>query len=45
MLDQAAPLANGTHKNATLYSVSNGALVITTDTGSSLADVLTQLVA
>ena len=39
VLDQAAPLANGTHKNANLYSVSNGALVITTDTGTTgLAD-------
>ena len=39
VLDQAAPLATGTHKNATLYSVKDGALVITTDTGAtSLAD-------
>ncbi|MBC7547884.1 MAG: malate synthase G [Polaromonas sp.] len=39
VLDQAAPLANGSHKNASLYSIRNGALVITTDTGSTgLAD-------
>ena len=39
VLDQAAPLANGSHKNASKYSVDSGKLVVTTDTGSTgLAD-------
>ena len=39
VLDQAAPLANGSHKNASKYSVDSGKLVVTTDTGTTgLAD-------
>ena len=39
VLDQAAPLATGSHKEATGYSVANGALVVATATGNTgLAD-------
>jgi malate synthase len=39
VLDQAAPLASGSHKDATRYSVANGKLVVTTASGSTgLAD-------
>ncbi|RZJ25376.1 MAG: malate synthase G [Haliea sp.] len=39
VLDQAVPLASGSHKDATLYTVDNGVLTVKTATGSTvLAD-------
>ncbi len=35
MLDEVAPLATGSHADATLYAVKDGALVVTTSTGTT----------
>ncbi|MDR3396460.1 MAG: malate synthase G [Pandoraea sp.] len=43
-LDQAAPLADGSHKDATGYCIENGKLVVTTKTGKTALATPAQLI-